>query len=48
MSITCEEGYFIYETLGVSEIMVFLVDSCYWNCYHSTVHSSLDERRMGW
>jgi len=48
MSITREEGTFIYETMGVSEIMVFLVIHNYWYSYRSTVISSLDERSMGW
>jgi len=48
MSITGEEGYFLYETMGVSEIMVFLVISNYRNCYCGAVISSLDERRVGW
>jgi hypothetical protein len=48
MSITCEEGNFIYETMGVSEIMVFLVIPDYRDCYRGAVISSLDERRVGW
>jgi hypothetical protein len=48
MSITREEGNFHYETLGFSEIMVFLVVPDYWDCYRGAVISSLDERRVGW
>jgi hypothetical protein len=47
MSITPEEGHFRYETLGFSEIMVFLVVPDYRDCYRGEVISSLDERRMG-
>jgi hypothetical protein len=48
MSITSEEGHFIYETMGFSEIMVFLVIPNYRDCYRGAVISSLDERRVGW
>jgi hypothetical protein len=48
MSITGEEGNFTYETMGVSEIIVFLVIPDYWDRYHGTVISSLDECSMGW
>jgi hypothetical protein len=47
MSITGEEGNFKDETLGFSEIMVFLVVPDYRDCYRGTVVSSLDECRMG-
>ena len=48
MNITCEEGKFIYETMGVSEIIVFLAIPDYRDCYHGTVITSLDECSMGW
>ncbi len=48
MSITREEGNFIYETMGVSEIMVFVVIANHRDSYRGTVISSLDERRVGW
>ena len=47
MSITSEEGYFIYETMGVSEIIVFLVIPDYRDCYYCTVITSMDECSMG-
>jgi len=47
MNITREEGNFIYETLGVSEIMVSVVIPNHRDSYHGTVISSLDERRVG-
>jgi hypothetical protein len=47
MSITREEGTFIYETMGVSEIMVLLVILNHWYSYRGTVISSLDERSVG-
>ena len=48
MSITCEEGNFTHEIMGVSKIMVFLVIPDYRDCYRGAVASSLDERSMGW
>ncbi len=48
MSITLEEGHFRYETLGFSEIMVFLVVPDYGNRYRGTVNPRLDERSLGW
>jgi hypothetical protein len=48
MSITCEEGNFTHETMGFSEIMVFLFIPDYRDCNRGTVISSLDERGMGW
>jgi hypothetical protein len=47
MSITREEGNFNHDTLGFSEIMVFLVVPDYRDCYRGPFISSLDERRVG-
>ena len=47
MSITREEGNFQYETLGFSEIMVFLVVPDYRDCYRGAIITRLDERRVG-
>jgi predicted deacetylase len=48
MSITSEEGIFTYETMGASEIMVFLVIPNHRDSYRCTVITRLDERCMGW
>jgi hypothetical protein len=48
MGITREDGYFTYETMWFSEIMVLLVVPGYRHCYRGTVISRMDERGMGW